>query len=60
MWAEEGEMDEVNRRDFAGMLAAVLGAAAFAPEDAAEQEKLAMLQSGVFKPAPYAASMAGH
>ena len=53
-------MDEVNRRDFAGMLAGLLTTAAFAPEVAEAQEKLAMLQSGVFKPAPYAASMAGH
>jgi mannose-6-phosphate isomerase-like protein (cupin superfamily) len=50
----------LDRREFAALLPALLGAAAFAPEIAEGQASLPMLQSGVFKPAPYAASMAGH
>ena len=50
----------LDRREFATMLPALLAAAALAPEAAEGQEKLPMLQSGVFKPAPYAAAMAGH
>jgi quercetin dioxygenase-like cupin family protein len=67
----EGEMDELNRRDFAGMVAALLGAAALGPTQAEGQattpaaggatpRQLPELASGVFKPQPGKGMVGGH
>ena len=64
-------MDGVNRRDFAGMVAALLGAAALASTQAEGQaaapaagtapapRQLPELKSGVFKPQPGKGMVAG-
>jgi quercetin dioxygenase-like cupin family protein len=61
-------MDDLNRRDFAGMLAAVLGAAALttqaegqaAPKTGAAPRAMKELASGVFKPQPGKGMVGGH
>ncbi|MGA1981571.1 MAG: cupin domain-containing protein [Acidobacteriaceae bacterium] len=65
-------MEEMNRRDFAGMVAALLGTAALATAQAEGQaaapaagaaaapRQLAELKSGVFKPQPGRGMVGGH
>ena len=57
-------MDELNRRDFAGMLAALLGAVAAGTnaegQTAASTGALKALTSGVFKPLPGKGMQGGH
>jgi quercetin dioxygenase-like cupin family protein len=61
-------MEEVNRRDFAGMLAALLGTVALATKTAegqaaagaAPEHAMKTLSSGVFKPQPGKGMVGGH